>query len=580
MRIITKLAKYLKPYKWFLVLSLVMLFTESLTSLYLPALMAEIVNDGIIGGVLEGVPRNYFILQRGLLMLGMALLGGAAAIIAGYLAPQVSAGAAKDIRRDLFTKVESFSQKEFDSFSSASLITRCTNDVSQVQNLLNMMRLFVFMPVMAIGGIIMALNNSVSMSWIIALAVIVLICVVLTIVPIVMPKFRIIQGLMDKLNKVSRETLHGLMVIRAFGTQEHEKKRFDETNVEIRDLNLFLGRVMAVVGPIMTFIQSGTQLIIVWVGARHIAESGIQIGDMMAFMQYALMIIFAFMMISMVMVMLPRAAVSAGRVVEVLESVPSIVDPDSSADFNSDKKGIVAFENVSFRYPEAETDALTDLSFTAMPGSTTAIIGATGAGKSTIAQLMLRFYDVSAGSIKVDGVDVKNVQQKDLRSKMGYVPQKGHLIAGSVASNIKYGRPDAADEDMKVVAEVAQAVSFIEENEEGYDFEIGQGGGNVSGGQRQRLSIARALAVKPEILIFDDSFSALDFQTDVKLRRALKEHAAETTVIVIAQRVGTIRNAEQILVLENGKIVGQGRHEELLESCDTYHEIALSQGAI
>jgi len=578
---IAKLIKYLKPYRWYLILTLLLLLAESMAVLYLPTLMANIVNYGIIRGVTEGTPQTAYILQVGSLMLVVTLLSGLAAVGAGYLAPRISAGAARDLRRDLFVKVESFSQKEFDSFSSASLITRCTNDVTQVQSLANVAaRMLFFAPIMGTGGIIMAVSRSVSMSWIIALAVIVLIGFVVTIVPLVMPRFRRIQGMMDKLNKIARETLHGLMVIRAFGTQGHEKKRFDKNNQEILEISLFVSRLMAVVGPAMMFILSGTQMLVVWIGAHQIAGAGLQIGDMMAFMQYSMSVIFAFMMISMVMVMLPRAAVSAGRIVEVLETAPVITDPEEPVAFVSSQQGIVAFENVCFRYPGAEVDAISDINFTAMPGQTTAIIGPTGSGKSTIAQLLLRFYDISSGRITVDGADIRQVNQADLREKIGYVPQKGQLISGTIASNIRYGRPDATDEEIAEVAEVAQAMSFIEEKPDGIEAEIGQKGGNVSGGQRQRLSIARALAKKPEILVFDDSFSALDFQTDAKLRRALREHAADTTVIVIAQRVGTIRNAEQILVLDEGRITGKGTHEALLESCPAYYEIASSQGAV
>lgn len=554
------------------------LAVESISILFLPAIMADIVDNGIIRGVTEGTPQTAYIVQMGLIMLGVALLSGAAAVGAGYLAPRVSAGAARDLRRDLFTKVESFSQKEFDSFSSASLITRCTNDISQVQNLANAGRMLFLAPIMATGGIIMALNQSVAMSWIIALAVFVLMAFVVTIVPVVMPKFRIIQKMQDGITKVARETLHGLMVVRAFGTQEQELARFDEKNRDIRDLSMFLSRVMAVAQPAMMFIMTGTQLLVVWVGAHHIAESGLQIGDMMAFMQYSMFVIFSFMMITMVIVQIPRAAVSAGRIAEVLESVPAITDPPAPEGFEGES--IVVFDNVCFRYPGAEVDVLNDINFTALPGETTAIIGPTGAGKSTIAQLILRFYDITSGHITVCGKDIRRVRQADLRNKIGYVPQKGQLMAGTIASNIRYGAPDATDEEIAKVAAVAQAMPFIEGYENKFEAEIGQKGGTVSGGQRQRLSIARALAKSPEILVFDDSFSALDFQTDASLRRALRDHAESATVIVIAQRVGTIRNADQIIVLDQGKIVGKGKHEELLEICPAYYEIASSQGVV
>ena len=568
----------MKPYRWAIALTVFFLAVESISILFLPAIMADIVDNGIIRGVTEGTPQTAYIVQMGLIMLGVALLSGAAAVGAGYLAPRVSAGAARDLRRDLFTKVESFSQKEFDSFSSASLITRCTNDISQVQNLANAGRMLFLAPIMATGGIIMALNQSVAMSWIIALAVFVLMAFVVTIVPVVMPKFRIIQKMQDGITKVARETLHGLMVVRAFGTQEQELARFDEKNRDIRDLSMFLSRVMAVAQPAMMFIMTGTQLLVVWVGAHHIAESGLQIGDMMAFMQYSMFVIFSFMMITMVIVQIPRAAVSAGRIAEVLESVPAITDPPAPEGFEGES--IVVFDNVCFRYPGAEVDVLNDINFTALPGETTAIIGPTGAGKSTIAQLILRFYDITSGHITVCGKDIRRVRQADLRNKIGYVPQKGQLMAGTIASNIRYGAPDATDEEIAKVAAVAQAMPFIEGYENKFEAEIGQKGGTVSGGQRQRLSIARALAKSPEILVFDDSFSALDFQTDASLRRALRDHAESATVIVIAQRVGTIRNADQIIVLDQGKIVGKGKHEELLEICPAYYEIASSQGVV
>jgi len=547
--------------------------------LYLPAIMADIVNNGIILSVQENISRQYYIVQRGFVMLAVTLLSGLAAICSGYLAPRIAAGAARDIRRDMFIKVESFSQKEFDTFSSASLITRCTNDVQQIRELTNMSaRLLFFAPLMGIGGVIMAVNQSVAMSWIIGLAVIVLIGFTALIIPTVMPRFRILQGLMDRLNKVARESLHGLMVIRAFSTQKHEMKRFDDVNSEIYDIAVFVTRVMGIAGPIMTFILGGTQILVIWVGAQHIAASDIMIGDMMAFMMYAVQVIFAFMLLTMVLVVVPRSIVSAGRIAEVLETEPAIADPDETANFSESDEGFVRFENVSFRYPNAEADAISGISFTAYPGQTTAIIGPTGAGKSTIAQLFMRFYDVNDGAITVNGADVRKLKQTDLREKIGYVPQKGQLISGTIASNISYGNPDASEEVIRQAALVSQAIEFIEEKSEGFEGEIGQKGGNVSGGQRQRLSIARALAINPDILVFDDSFSALDFQTDKALRKALKEHATQATVIVIAQRIGTIMNSEQILVLEEGQIVGRGTHAELLENCPSYREIAESQG--
>jgi len=567
-----------------LLLAVLLLLGQAMAELYLPTLMAEIVNEGIEPGIREGVPQTGFILRTGGLMLFIALLAGLASLCAAYISPRVAAGAARDMRRDLFTKVENFSQGEFDKFSSASLITRCTNDVAQVQNLANVTaRLLLYAPIIGIGGIIMALTRSVSMSWIIALAVIVLIGFVAMIIIVAMPKFKILQEMVDTLNKISREILHGLMVIRAFGTQNHEKKRFDGINTDLRETGLFIGRVMAIAGPAITFIMGGTQILVIWVGANHVAASGLPIGDMIAFMQYAMQVIIAFMMMSFMLVMVPRAMVSAARIAEVLDTDLAIIDPANPVDFaenSSELRGHVAFENVCFRYPAAETDVISEINFTALPGQTTAIIGATGSGKSTIANLLLRFYDVTDGSVKVNGVDIRKVRQADLRKKIGYVPQKGQLLTGTIASNIRYGIPNATDDEVAAAATVAQAIGFIEEKDNKFEAEITQGGSNVSGGQRQRLSIARALAKNPEILVFDDSFSALDFQTDAKLRKALKEYTAEATVIVIAQRVGTIMNAEQILVLDEGKIVGRGTHEELLVSCPAYHEIASSQGTV
>jgi len=575
-----KLVKFLKPFWPGIVLIILLLLGQAMAELYLPTLMARIVNDGLMTPAQEGTdPRMYLIIETGIFMLLIALLAGAASICAGYISPKISAGAARNLRRELFTKVESFSQAEFDKFSSASLITRCTNDITQVQTLTNIFaRTLLYAPLMGIGGVTMALTRSVSMSWIIALAVIVLIGLVAIIVSIVMPKFKIIQEMTDRLNKVSREILHGLLVIRAFGTQKHEKGRFDNSNAELRDMGLFVGRVMAIVGPAITFLISGTQILIIWVGAHHVANTNLQIGDMMAFMQYSMQVIFAFMMISFVLVMVPRAQVSAARIVEVLDTELSITDPENPCVVPNTSQATVELKYVSFRYPNAEANAVEDINFTALPGQTTAIIGATGSGKSTIAQLILRLYDVTGGAISINDTDIRHVTQESLRAKIGYVPQKGQLLSGTIESNIRYGKPHATDDEVSKAAEIAQALDFILEKDDLFTAEISQGGSNVSGGQRQRLSIARALAKDPEILIFDDSFSALDFQTDTKLRKALKEHTGGTTVIVIAQRVGTIMNAEQIIVLDHGKIVGKGTHAELLKSCPAYLEIATSQG--
>ena len=583
-----KLMKYLRPFWLGVVLIVLLLLAQAMLELFLPTLMSDIVNDGVVYAYINNVSRTPFILRMGGLMLFVAFLAGSASMTAMYISPRIAAGAARNLRKDLFVKVEGFSQAEFDKFSSASLITRCTNDITQVQNIAAIFaRTLLYAPILGAGGIFMALTRNVSMAWIIALAVMVLIGIVITLVRILLPKFRIMQTLVDNLNKVSREILHGLMVIRAFGTQKYEKERFGKTNQELKDVGLFVGRVTAVIMPALTLLMGGTQILVIWVGAHQIESgmaysvtaSGFNIGDMIAFMQYAMQVIFAFMMISMVLVMLPRAQVSAGRIVEVLETEESIVDPAIPQRFSTGK-GRVKFENVSFKYPLAESDAVESVSFIAEPGKTTAIIGATGAGKTTIAQLLLRFYDVTGGRVLVDGIDIREVTQEDLRKKIGYVPQKGQLLSGTISSNIRYGANELTDEEVTEVAKIAQAFEFIENTENKLEHEISQGATNVSGGQKQRLSIARALAKKPEIILFDDSFSALDFQTDAKLRRALREHVADATVIVIAQRVGTIINAEQILVLDEGKIVGRGTHEELLKSTPAYHEIAQSQGVL
>lgn len=587
-----KLAKYLKPFWVGVALILALLLAQAMLEVYLPTLMADIVNQGVVRAELTGETQTPLILRTGGLMLLVALLAGSCSITALYISPRVAGGAARDLRRDLFKKVESFSQAEFDKFSSASLITRCTNDVQQVQTLAGLMaRTLLYAPLVAIGAIIMAATRNVGMTWIIALAAIVLICIVAVTVTIAMPKFRILQQLVDALNKVSREILHGLMVIRAFGTQAHEKKRFEKSNKELMDTGLFIGRLMAIVMPLMTLLLGGTQVLVIWVGSSHIADGliasgtvadGFNIGDMIAFLQYAIQVIFAFMMISMMMVQLPRAQVSAARIAEVLSTEPSIVDQDPSAlkNLSGANIGLVKFENVSFRYPGAESDAIENVSFTAEPGRTTAIIGATGAGKTTIAQLLLRFYDATGGKVTVGGHDVRELKQEELRQKIGYVPQKGQLLSGTIESNIRYGTPDASDEEIEKIAQVAQALDFINETEGKFAHEISQGGANVSGGQKQRLSIARALAKNPEIVLFDDSFSALDFATDAKLRKALKEHTGGATVIVIAQRVGTIISADSIIVLDEGRIIGEGTHDELLKTCRAYHEIAQSQGVL
>ncbi|HEX2985214.1 MAG TPA: ABC transporter ATP-binding protein [Caproiciproducens sp.] len=525
-----------------------------------------------------GQIQNRYIFQKGLLMLLIALGGGIATVLVGFFSARISAGVARDLRRDIFARVESFSNREFDQFSTASLITRTTNDITQIQMMLMMgVRFLCYAPIIGIGGIIMALGKSHSMGWIIALACAVLFALVLFVFIIAMPKFKIVQKLVDRLNLVARENLNGLMVIRAFGTQNFEGKRFDKANRDLTQNMLFVSRVMAFMMPIMMLVMNGVSILIVWVGAHQIADSSLQVGDMMAFIQYSMQIIMSFLMIAFMFILIPRASVSGTRIAEVLGTRPSIVDPEKPENFHSDKTGYVEFKDVSFQYSGADEDVLENISFTAKPGETTAFIGSTGSGKSTLINLIPRFYDATQGEVLVNGVNVKNVTQNALRSQIGYVPQKGILFSGTIASNLSYGDPNATQADLEVAASIAQAMEFIKEEPEKFDTEIAQAGSNVSGGQKQRLSIARALVKKPQIYIFDDSFSALDFKTDAALRHALKEQVQGKTVLIVAQRVSTIMDADQIIVLDEGKIVGKGTHRELLKSCPTYSEIASSQ---
>lgn len=530
-----------------------------------------------LGMDMNRIQRNY-IVQKGLWMLLVALLGGIATILVAFLSSRIGAGVARNLRQDVFGKVEQFSQREFDRHSTASLITRTTNDVTQVQMMINMgIRMVCYSPILGIGGIVMALRKSSSMSWIIALACVVLIGLVLIVFAIAMPKFKIVQKLVDRLNLVARENLNGLMVIRAFGTQKFEEERFDKSNRDLTENSLFVNRVMTFMMPAMTLVMNFVTLLIVWVGAHRIADSTMQVGDMMAFMQYAMQIITSFLMIAMMFVMVPRAAVSGNRIAEVLYTEPSIKDPENPRSFEKKDTGLVTFRHVSFRYDGAQEDVLHDISFTAKPGQTTAFIGSTGSGKSTLVSLIPRFYDVTQGEIEVNGVDVRQVPQEALRDQIGYIPQKGILLSGTIASNLRYGDQGATQEELEEAASIAQAIDFIDEKPDRFESEIAQGGANVSGGQKQRLSIARALVKKAPIYIFDDSFSALDFKTDAALRRALKEKTADSTMLIVAQRVSTIMNADQIIVLDEGRVVGMGTHRQLLQSCPTYHEIASSQ---
>lgn len=521
--------------------------------------------------------QSAYIWKEGGKMLAVALLGGVAAILVSLISSQVAAKVAQRMRRDVFEKVNHFTGAEFDQFSTASLITRTTNDIQQVQMLVTMgMRLMCYAPIMGIGGIIMALNKSVSMSWVIAAAVIFMLGIIMVIFAMAMPKFKSLQKLIDRLNLVSRENLSGLMVIRAFGTEHHEEERFDKANEVLTGTQRFVQRTMAFMMPAMMFVMNITSLVIVWVGAKAIEASAIQIGDMMAFIQYAMQIIMSFLMIAMMFIMVPRASVSATRIREVLDTKISVRDPEHPVAVGR-VSGKIEFKNVAFKYGSAEKNVIEQISFTANPGETTAFIGSTGSGKSTLINLIPRFYDVTEGAVEIDGVDVRNIRQEELRGNIGYVPQKGVLFSGDIASNIRYGAAEATDEAVTEAVAVAQAADFVKEKEDGIYAPIAQGAVNVSGGQKQRLSIARALAMKPPIYIFDDSFSALDFKTDAALRKALESYTGGATVLIVAQRVSTIMNADQIIVLDGGRMVGKGTHCQLMETCPEYREIAQSQ---
>ena len=518
------------------------------------------------------------LLFSGFRMLLLTLLSMLATVMVGLIAARIAAALSRDLRRDTFRKVESFSGEEFDKFSTASLITRTTNDIQQIQLLLVMLLRFVFYaPILGIGGVLKVVNTHTGMGWIIGVGVGSILTIVMVLFVVAVPKFKRIQTLVDRLNLVTREILSGLPVIRAFNTQKHEEKKFDKANVDFTQNNLFVNRVMVLMMPLMMFIMNGVTLLIIWVGAHKIEDGVMQVGNLMAFMQYSMQIIMAMLMLTMVSVMLPRAAVSAGRISEVLSTKPSIIDPPVPVDFDNKYNGVVEFKNVSFFYPHAEECALEDISFTAKAGETTAFIGSTGSGKSTLINLIPRFYDVSSGQVMVSGADVREVTQETLRDKIGYVPQKGVLFSGTIESNLKYGKENATGAELEKAADTAQASQFISEKPDGYDSGISEGGHNVSGGQKQRLSIARALVKKPEIFIFDDSFSALDFKTDAALRHALASETNGATLLIVAQRISTIKNAQQIIVLDSGKMVGKGTHDELMKDCEVYREIAFSQ---
>lgn len=543
------------------------------------AAIQEVKNEYKAIGMNTDSIQNQYIIMAGLKMLGISLIIMISAISIMCLSARVAARLAKTLREKVFKKVLRFSNKEFSEYSTASLITRSTNDIQQIQGLIAILfRVLVYAPIIGIGGFLRVLNQSDnSMAWIIGVAILAILFVVATLFIIAMPRFKKLQQLIDKLNLVAREILTGLPVIRAFNTEKKEEKRFDKANIDLTKTNLFVNRAMSFMMPTLMLIMNGISLLIVWVGAHGIDNGTMQVGNMMAFIQYTMQIVMSFLMISMVSIMLPRASVSANRINEIIETDESIKDSKEPKKLNPNKKGLVEFKNVSFRYPDSDEEVLSDISFTAEPGKTTAIIGSTGSGKSTIVNLIPRFYDVTSGNLLIDGVDIKDISNKELRKIIGFVPQKGILFSGTIESNIKYGNPNMSDEQMIEAAQIAQATEFIESKPEKYQEPIAQGGSNVSGGQKQRLSIARAIAIDPEILVFDDSFSALDFKTDSILRAELAKKTQDKTVIIVAQRINTILNADQIIVLEDGKVVGKGTHEELIKTNETYKQIALSQ---
>ena len=543
-----------------------------MASLWLPDKMSEIVNNGIIKQDMPAIWHN------GLAMILVTAAGGLCSIIIGFLAARIATGMAQKLRTELFERVESFALADFNKFSTASLITRSTNDIQQIQmTSILLLRLALMAPIMAIGGLQKAIHNAPNLSWIIALAVSVLLVVIAVLFVIAVPRFKKLQTLVDKLNLVTRENLVGLKVIRAFHNEKIEQKKFQQANTELNKMNLFVNRLMMLLDPIMTLVMNFSSVAIVWFGAHLISSGNLQIGNMMAFLEYAMQVIISFLLLSMVFIMMPRAAVSVKRVGEVLDTLPSIVDPQSPQQLPNDATGKIEFKDVTFTYPDADLPVLSNINFTAEPGQTTAFIGSTGSGKSTLINLIPRFYDVSAGQILLDGVDIRNVKLEDLYDQIGYVPQKGVLFSGTIASNIKYGNAKASQKLVEKSANIAQAAEFINELKNGYKNDIAQGGSNVSGGQRQRLSIARAIAVEPNVYIFDDSFSALDFKTDAKLRLALAKETKHKTVLIVGQRINTIMNADKIIVLDEGKIVGQGTHQELMKDCEVYQEIAASQ---
>ncbi len=563
--------RYFRPYLPLMGCIVVCLFGQAMCDLALPGYMSEIINRGVVGGDMA------FIYHTGLLMLCVTLFSVCCSVGGNFCSARVSAGSARDIRRALFRNVTAFSASEMDNFSTASLITRSTNDVQMVQQAAVMtLRMAIFAPIVGIGAMIKAFRTSPGLTWTVGLALLCIILVMVMAFLLVFPKFKILQERLDRLNQVVAERLTGLLVVRAFNAEDIEEERFDETNRALRDLNLFVNRAMSVLMPILNLVMNLVNILIVWVGAHMVEVGNLLIGDLLAFMSYAMHVIMSFMFVTMMFIMIPRAFVSGERIGEVIATVPSIGDPESPEALD-EPRGVVSFEDVSFSYPGAEEKALSHITFTAEPGRTTAIIGGTGSGKSTLINLIPRLYDATEGRVLVDGHDVRALTQKDLRSGIGFVPQKGLLFSGTIADNLRYGKADATVSEMERAASIAQAADFIHAMPEGFDTPIAQGGTSVSGGQKQRLSIARALIKEPRIYIFDDSFSALDFATDAALRQALKETVGESTFLIVAQRINTILDADQIIVLEDGKMVGKGTHGELMASCPVYREIATSQ---
>lgn len=563
--------RYYKPYAAYVILILLMLFGQAMCELALPGYMSDIINNGIVAGDMG------YIKSTGLIMTGVSAAAVVCSVGGSFLAARVSAGSSRDIRKALFERVTSFSAAELEEFSTASLITRSTNDIQMVQQATVMiLRLACFAPIMGIGAVIRALGTSVSLSWTIGLALVVILCIMGVSFFLVLPKFQVLQKKLDRLNLIMKERLTGLLVIRAFTTEKDEERNFDNANRELTKINLFVNKAMSFMMPALMFVMNAVSVLIIWAGAHLIDRQELMIGDMLAYLQYAMHVIMSFLFITMMFIMIPRAAVSAQRIGGVLKVESSVRDTDDPKT-PALRRGIVEFRNVSFAYPDAEEKTIDGVSFTAEPGKTTAIIGGTGSGKSTLISLIPRFYDATEGAVLVDGVDVRDMSQHDLRDMIGYVPQKGVLFSGTIASNLRYGREEATDEDLAEAAGIAQALDFIKEKERGFEEEVSQGGTNVSGGQKQRLSIARALVKKPKIYIFDDSFSALDFRTDRALREALREKVGGSTIIIVAQRINTILDSDQILVMDEGRLVGKGTHSHLMESCDVYREIALSQ---